>query len=305
MQVTPGKFDATQLQGTPTPQISFTFYPEGMTGTASLTLNTRADVQVVQWTYTFDVSWPFDDSETIPFWTFDLTVVVPVSETLTVDYDGDGDEDDVITVNGQVTVVLTNVHLHWAWMETTPDAFTIDLDPSATFFTVCIDVDGDGVVVVCSTIDSTTAGGSLSASPTSAGVTTYHDPDTGTVTIVSAAPIYLDSSAISIGDPDADGDPDTVDITIAIPVSFSLTASIVGGNLHFTGGSVDVGPGTITVSDSASSADVDITASVPGASIPDTPLTVAGSDLYRTYGTITCTFSGTIPVVGTLDGTVD
>jgi hypothetical protein len=44
---------------------------------------------------------------------------------------------------------------------------------------------------------------------------------------------------------------------------------------------------------------------VPGASIPDTPLEVAGSDLYRTYGTITCTFSGTIPIVGTLPGTVD
>jgi hypothetical protein len=44
---------------------------------------------------------------------------------------------------------------------------------------------------------------------------------------------------------------------------------------------------------------------VPGASIPDAPLEVAGSDLYRTYGTITCTFSGTIPIVGTLPGTVD
>jgi hypothetical protein len=53
-QVTPGKFDATRLQDTPAPQISFTFYPEGMTGTASLALNTMADVQVVQWTYTFD-----------------------------------------------------------------------------------------------------------------------------------------------------------------------------------------------------------------------------------------------------------
>jgi hypothetical protein len=50
-QVTPGKFDATQLQDTPPPQISFTFYPEGMTGTASLTLNTVADVQgATTWT---------------------------------------------------------------------------------------------------------------------------------------------------------------------------------------------------------------------------------------------------------------
>jgi hypothetical protein len=88
-QVTPGKFDATRLQGTPTPQISFTFYPEGMTGTASLALNTMADVQVVQWTYTFDVTWSFDDSATIPYWTFGLRVVVPVSASLTVDYDGD------------------------------------------------------------------------------------------------------------------------------------------------------------------------------------------------------------------------
>jgi hypothetical protein len=203
-------------------------------------------------------------------------------------------------------VVLTDVHLHWAWSETTSGAFTIDLDPSATFFTVCVDVDGDGIVVVCSTIDSSAAGGSLSATPASAGVTTYHDPDTGAVTIASAASITLDSNAISIDDPDGDSNPDTVDITTAIPVSFSLTANIVGGSLVFTGGSVNVGPpGTITVADTDSTANVGITASVPGASIPDTPLTVAGSDLYRTYGTITCTFSGTIPIVGTLPGTVD
>jgi hypothetical protein len=91
-QVTPGKFDATRLQGTPAPQISFTFYPEGMTGTASLELNTMADVQVVQWTYTFDSELgSFDDSATIPYWTFDLTVVVPVSATWRGDYDNDGD----------------------------------------------------------------------------------------------------------------------------------------------------------------------------------------------------------------------
>jgi hypothetical protein len=251
-QVTPGKFDATRLQGTPAPQISFTFYPEGMTGTASLALNTRADVQVVQWTYTFDVTWSFDDSATIPYWTFDLRVVVPVDTSLTVDYDGDTQVDDVITVTGQVTVVLTDVHLHYAWSETTSGAFTIDLDPSATFFTVCVDVNGDGIVVVCSTIDSSAAGGSLSATPASAGVTTYHDPDTGIVTIVSAASINLDSNAISIDDPDGDGNPDTVDITTAIPVSFLLTANRVGGSLVFTGGSVNVGTGTITVADTDS-----------------------------------------------------
>jgi hypothetical protein len=197
-----------------------------MRGTASLALNTRADVQVVQWTYTFDRTWSFDDSATIPYWTFSRTVVVPVDTSLTVDYDGDNDEDDVVTVTGQVTVVLNDVHLHWAWRDTTPNAFTIDL--SATFFTVCVDVDGDNVAVVCSTIDSTAAGGSLSATPASAGVTTYHNPDTGAVTIASAASITLDSNAISIDDPDGDSNPDTVDITTAIPVSFSLTANRVG-----------------------------------------------------------------------------
>jgi hypothetical protein len=146
----------------------------------------------------------------------------------------------------------------------------------------------------------------LSATPASAGVTTYHNPDTGAVTIASAASITLDSNAISIDDPDGDTNPDTVDITTAIPVSFSLTANRVGLSLVFTGGSVNVGPpGTITVADTDSTANVAITASVPGVSIPNTPLTVAGSDLYRTYGTITCTFSGTIPIVGTLPGTVD
>jgi hypothetical protein len=45
----------------------------------------------------------------------------------------------------------------------------------------------------------------LSATPASAGVTTYHNPDTGAVTIASAASITLDSNAISIDDPDGDG----------------------------------------------------------------------------------------------------
>jgi hypothetical protein len=167
-------------------------------------------------------------------------------------------------------VVLDDVHLHRAWSETTLGAFTIDLAPSATFFTVCVDVDG-GPLTVCTTINSSTAG--LAATPASQDVTTYHDPDTGAVTIVSAASINLDSNAISIDDPDGDGNPDTVDITTAIPVSFSLTANIVGGSLVFTGGSVNVGPpGTITVADTDSTANVAITASVPGASIPDTPL---------------------------------
>jgi hypothetical protein len=154
--------------------------------------------------------------------------------------------DDVITVNGQVTVVLTNVHLHWAWSETTPNAFTIDLAPSATFFTVCVAIDG-GPLTVCTTINSSTA--ALAATPASQDVTTYHNPDIGIVTIVSAASINLDSNAIPIDDPDGDGNLDTVDITTAIPVSFSLTATRVGSSLDFTGGSVNVGTGTITVGD--------------------------------------------------------
>jgi hypothetical protein len=82
-----------------------------------------------------------------------------------------------------VVVDIGPADIHVAWQDTTLNAFSVDL--ALTTIIVCVDINDNGSVEGCATFDTT----NLNSPSGPAGITTYHDPDTGTVTITATAAI--------------------------------------------------------------------------------------------------------------------
>jgi hypothetical protein len=132
-------------------------------------------------------------------------ISVPVSTTALLDIDDDDATDDLVTLTGNVLVEINELPLHYAWSETSPYFAAV-----GGTLTLQVDLNNDGnpVTLACSLSD---VGAPID-------VVTYHDPDTGLVTITGTAPAT--ASCVS-GAGDLDGD-NTVDDSYTVTLSVTL-----------------------------------------------------------------------------------
>jgi hypothetical protein len=167
--------------------------------------------------------------------------------------------------------------------------------------TLLVDIDTDGNIEF--TIPCTTF------STGQVDVETYHDPDTGDVTIATSGTITTTCQATNV-DVDGDGADDT--ITITVDIGFNLVHNTGGGwpptTLNYVSGFIDAVPQTLEIDfDSDNTIDFTFTG---GVSVTG-PFTVNLNpdpgdrvDLYEnTVNSLSCTLTGDIPLSGTATGT--
>ncbi|MEM2614560.1 MAG: hypothetical protein QXO15_10150, partial [Nitrososphaerota archaeon] len=226
-QAVPGKFGDIMLDTAATNKIVGTFYPEGMQGDIDFNIETAADIAgPIEWSYTITTNIPIENVLVLTYNTFNMYIDVPISGLAIVDFDNDGYADDRIDVSGTIRLLLTNPHLHWALRETTPGSFSVD--PGNSFITVTVDINNDGTPEC-----SGTATGTDLTIGASQDIQTYHDLDTGVVTILSTGAVTI-STTKSIGDCDGDGTAD--EFTSSLSASFSLSGTVALSTITFTGG---------------------------------------------------------------------
>ncbi|MEM4238496.1 MAG: hypothetical protein QXP49_02180, partial [Nitrososphaerota archaeon] len=232
-------------------------------------------------------------------------ITVPVSGTALIDIDGDLATDDLVEIDGTVTVSVGALPLHYAWLWTQSNAFTI-FDAETT---LSIDLNNDGVDDVTDTCTDYLTLGDIATD-----VTTYHDPDTGLVTIIATAPVTVQCIAENI---DLDEDTDYDD---SYTVTLSATMTIVGQQqlypswnnlwlpIDWTGGSISVsGPLEIDINSDGVDFTIPVSGNRPGSTLTDLPFEEVlpiDSDSYTNTGTLTCTISGTVPATGVSPGTM-
>jgi hypothetical protein len=227
------------------------------------------------------------------------TFTHPIDITGTEDIDDDGDADDSVTVVGVLNLALDPLELHYAWRYEAIGAFGV----AGGSATVQVDLDSDGTVDA--TIECTDF---IATDPVN--VQTYHNPDTGRVSIVASGTVTATCTATDV-DADGDGnDDDTVTITIDIGFILAYNTGLGGGwppsTLTFVSGSIS----------SSQSLGIDIdsngvdftftnTVNVPGPSSIILGLDPAGRvDRYEnTVNSLSCTLTGVIPPSGTAPGT--
>jgi hypothetical protein len=160
----------------------------------------------------------------------------PISIAGTDDIDGEGDNPDSVTVGGVLQLALDPLELHYAWRYVGPNAFRV-LGGAATLL---VDLDTDGIIdfpIPCTTF-----------STGQVDVETYHDPDTGDVTIATSGTITTTCQATNV-DVDGDGPDDT--ITITVDIDFNLVHNTGGGwpptTLNYVSGFIDAVPQTLEI----------------------------------------------------------
>jgi hypothetical protein len=221
----------------------------------------------------------------------------PISIAGTADIAGNGPPLDSVTVVGVLQLALDPLELHYAWRYVGTNAFQV-LGGAATLL---VDLDTDG------TIDFT-----ILCTPFSTGqvdVETYHDPDTGDVTIATSGTITTTCQATNV-DVDGDGADDT--ITITVDIDFNLVHNTGGvwppTTLNYVSGFIDAVPQTLEIDING---DTTIDFTFTGGVSATGPTTVNLNpdptdrvDRYEnTVNSLSCTLTGDIPVSGTATGT--
>jgi hypothetical protein len=115
----------------------------------------------------------------------------PISIAGTADIDGEGDNPDSVTVGGVLQLALDPLELHYAWRYVGAMTHSSVLGGAATLL-VDLDTDGIDFTIPCT-----------SFSTGQVDVETYHDPDTGDVTIATSGTITTTCQATNV---DVDGD---------------------------------------------------------------------------------------------------
>jgi hypothetical protein len=94
-----------------------------------------------------------------------------------VDIDGDNNPDWSVNLAGSLTLTINPLDIHYAWLDTITNAFSVV--GGAALLTIDRDLDGTpDYIQTCTTFSS--------SGPVD--VTTYHDPDTGQITITPYPP---------------------------------------------------------------------------------------------------------------------
>jgi hypothetical protein len=219
---------------------------------------------------------------------------VPVSTTALIDIDGDTATDDLVTLDGTITVSTDPMDLHYAWRETTAAAF----DVVGGTVTLEVDRDNDGLIEATLTCTSFSAG--------SASVVTYHDPDTGQVTITATAPV---TTTCTSGTADLDGDGTDDVYTVTLTVTMALVYSASGwlpAALTYVSGTISA-LGTLEI-DLDNNGGTDFTLPVSGNRLGPGIIFVLPTlqfDSYSNTATLTCTIAGQVPPTGTATGTIN
>jgi hypothetical protein len=222
------------------------------------------------------------------------SINVPVSTTALIDIDGDAATDDLVTLAGTIIVATNPLDLHYAWRETFRNAFGVFGNP----VTLNVDRGNDGSPDATLTCTLWTIG--------VADVATYHDPDTGQVTITATAPVTITCAS---GTADLDGDGSTDDVyTVTLTVTMALVYSASGwlpAPLTYVSGTISAtGPLEIDLNNDGSIQFVlSVSGNVPG---PGT-ITVSSTgqvDSYSNTATLTCTIAGQVPPIGSVTGTM-
>jgi hypothetical protein len=222
----------------------------------------------------------------------------PISIAGTDNIDGQGDNPDSVTVGGVLQLALDPLELHYAWRYVGTNAFSV-VGGAATLL---VDLDTNGIIDF--TIPCTTF------STGQVDVETYHDPDTGDVTIATSGTITTTCQATGV---EVDGDLTTSDtITITVVIGFNLVHNTGGGwpptTLNYVSGYIDAVPQTLEIDiDSDTIIDFTFTGGV-SATGPFTvnlnPDPADRVDRYEnTVNSLSCTLTGDIPVSGTATGT--
>ncbi|MEM4305734.1 MAG: hypothetical protein QXD61_07145 [Candidatus Caldarchaeum sp.] len=221
-----------------------------------------------------------------------LVVEFPATTFIGLDYAGDGSPSDSVRITASLTIQVNTIDLHYAWREDFANVFTI----TGGTVTARVDIDNDGSVE--NTFTCNVAPGVV----TPGNVRTYHDPDTGQVTITATAPATLTCTdvfgvnATSL----SNRDPANEDMDVTLNVVFTITATATGTwptvALTNVAGSVTV-TGTVDFDDGAATNFVVIPLAF-GRNIAEANLVDYDTvqwDVYTDTLSYTCTVSGTIP----------
>jgi hypothetical protein len=228
----------------------------------------------------------------------DEDISVPVFTTALLDIDDDDATDDLVTLTGNVLVEINELPLHYAWSETSPYFAAV-----GGTLTLQVDLNNDGnpVTLDCSLPD---VGAPID-------VVTYHDPDTGLVTITGTAPAT--ASCVSVaGDLDGDTVDDSYTVTLSVTLALIYDSGVNSPSdwppsiITYVGGTISAtGPLEI---DLGNDADVDFTlpvsGNIPGPEEIELSPIPERSDVYSNLATLTCTITGQVPPTGTVPGTI-
>jgi hypothetical protein len=227
----------------------------------------------------------------------DEDIPVNVFTTALLNIDGDDVTNDLVTLTGNVLVEIAELPLHYAWSETSPYFAAV-----GGTLTLQVDLNNDGnpVTLACSLSD---VGAPID-------VITYHDPDTGLVTITGTAPAT--ASCVSVGDLDGDEVDDSYTVTLSVTLALIYDSGVNSpsdwppSSITYVGGTISA-TGLLQI-DLGNDEDVDFTlpvsGNIPGPEEIELSPIPERSDAYSNLATLTCTITGQVPPTGTVPGTI-
>jgi hypothetical protein len=276
----------TYVNNMPSGAVSGEF--ETRAGTSAYTFTDTRTITGITSTATFDVIQTPQDLGQTP-------LQLPISITGTGNLDGDATPDS-ITLDVTLNLQVNPLDIHYAWMETIANAFSI----TGGTATLVVDLDSDGPPADYTGVCSILAGGPVD-------VRTYHDPDTGHITINALSTITV-TCTLTNQNILNDATPNDA-WSVVIVVGMSLVYTYAGPwnsitSITYSSGSIS--HTTTLVIDINSDLTPEFVTTTGGGIPGPSPVSVSDvdSDVYSNTATLTCTLSGAIPFTGTSTGTL-